>query len=133
MFPNSLTQTPYSFIDIDAFFVGLAVVAYILRRSYEAYAIYMFFVLLVQHLGERIFHILEAKPCLYHPPPFCHFRFKPGREFFFLCKRMILQFVIIKPTLSLIEVGMGLFGYEETSSFLYIFLIIVDNISISVR
>jgi hypothetical protein len=48
--------------------------------SYEAYALYNFFVLLVVFLeGERnLIPILEAKPRIPHPWPLCYFTFKPG-------------------------------------------------------
>ncbi len=46
---------------------------------------------------DRVVTLLESKPPSKHPWPTCWFPpFKPGAKFLLLCKRCILQFVIIK-------------------------------------
>jgi len=106
------------------------------RDMYEAYVIYQFFVLLVAFLGEEdaLIANLEDKTRRNHPIPLCCLTFKPGGSFFRLCKRMILQFVLLKPIITAIAIGLNIFGYYDDGSFStkrgYLYLTIIDNLSI---
>jgi hypothetical protein len=58
------------------------------------------------------------------------------RRFFILCKRCVLQFVIVKPLLACLTVILGLAGVYHEGSFSpawgYLWVTILDNISITV-
>jgi len=84
---------------------------------------------------ERLIAIVSSKLETKYPIPFCYLQpFKPSRIFLLNCRRGILQFVIIKPTLALLAVFLNYtdaYGDGEitlTKGFLYV--VIIDNISI---
>lgn len=103
----------------------------IFLASYEAYALYQFFTLLVAFLdGERrlvrtFTHsevalmilaqipVLEEKPRLQWFWPLHCFTFKPGLEFYYTARLLILQFVILKPLLSIVRILASLFRCIE--------------------
>eukprot|EP01102_Stenamoeba_stenopodia_P009243 TRINITY_DN2723_c0_g1_i1.p1 TRINITY_DN2723_c0_g1~~TRINITY_DN2723_c0_g1_i1.p1 ORF type:complete len:590 (+),score=132.71 TRINITY_DN2723_c0_g1_i1:191-1960(+) len=109
-----------------------------IRDCYEAYVIYMFFVLLVRFLeGEaNLLRYLEERPSIPHPWPFSCFHFKPGAKFLHQCKRAILQFVIVKPIDSLVAMILNTKGLYNQGSFEpgygYLWIALVDNTSICV-
>jgi len=84
--------------------------------------------------------LLDNKPKLVHPFPLCLLpRITLGRKFLRQCYQFILQFVIIKPLLSVIAVSLY-FGdpkaYDEENIFKanngYLWLTVVENISITI-
>lgn len=111
----------------------------VFRDCYEAYVIYEFFVLLVQFCDgeDNLIEILNDKPPQEHPWPFCFLpKFSMGRRFYILCKRCVLQFVIVKPLLAFVEVILELCGVFHDGSFSpkygYLYVTIIDNTSITI-
>merc|ERR1712137_776540 len=107
--------------------------------SLSFYDIYEFFVLLVQFLDgeENLIAILEMKSYQSHPWPFCFLpKLKLGRSFYVLCKRCVLQFVIIKPILAILTFCMEITGVYHMGSFDftsgYLYITAVDNVSITI-
>jgi len=120
-------------------FYELSVFFDVARDCYEAYAIYEFFVLLVQFCdGEaNLIAILEEKPYQSHPWPFCFLPpLRTGKSFYLTCKRCVMQFVLLKPILTLLTFTMELFGVYHSGSFDfssgYLYITAVDNISITI-
>jgi len=52
-----------------------------LKHSYEAYVLYVFFRLMIELAGgeETLTQLLEEKPQMKYPMPFCFAHIKPGR------------------------------------------------------
>merc|ERR1712137_1414241 len=107
--------------------------------SLSFYDISEFFVLLVQFLDgeENLIAILEMKSYQSHPWPFCFLpKLKLGRSFYVLCKRCVLQFVIIKPILAILTFCMEITGVYHMGSFDftsgYLYITAVDNVSITI-
>jgi len=83
--------------------------------------------------------LLEGKPKLQHPFPLCYLpRIKLGRKFLRQCYQFILQFVFIKPLLSLSSVIFYFWdpsAYNEEELFLannaYLWLTVIENCSIT--
>jgi len=78
--------------------------------------------------------ILNEKERRKHPIPLCCLSFDPKGSFYLLCKRMILQFVILKPVITGIALILNFFNLYDDGSFSpkrgYLYLTIVDNVSI---
>jgi hypothetical protein len=106
------------------------------RDCYEAYVIYIFFKLCVELLGgvEACETLMEEKPVQHHPMPLCCFSFKPGRAFYRTCLRMVIQYVILRPTMTFCSVFLYYFGLFTEGDFSltkgYIYIAIVNNISV---
>eukprot|EP00013_Stygamoeba_regulata_P019732 CAMPEP_0177656948 /NCGR_PEP_ID=MMETSP0447-20121125/15888_1 /TAXON_ID=0 /ORGANISM="Stygamoeba regulata, Strain BSH-02190019" /LENGTH=413 /DNA_ID=CAMNT_0019161199 /DNA_START=96 /DNA_END=1337 /DNA_ORIENTATION=+ len=126
---------------IDSFF-SLKFVRYSLyfdtiRDCYEAYVLYSFFSLLVAYLGgnDNLEVIMEGIPPMQHSFPCCMFTFIPGRSFLVQCKRIILQFVYIKPLLAILAVAFNFFGLYGDGEFrwncAYPYITIVANLSVT--
>ncbi|OMJ67555.1 hypothetical protein SteCoe_35248 [Stentor coeruleus] len=108
-----------------------------IRDIYEAFVIYSFTMLLINYVGgeRRLVLTLELKDRIEHPWPFNYFfmSFHPGSSFLRLVKIGVLQFVLVRPLLSALSIGLGIFGlYKDgyfgfDNSYLYIF--IFNNIS----
>lgn len=116
----------------------------LMRDCYEAYCIFCFFGLMVIYVErtqeQEVGRLLEGKPKLPHPFPLCFLpRITLGRKFLRQCYQFILQFVIIKPLLSVISVSLY-FGdrdhYDEENIFKanngYLWLTVIENISITI-
>merc|ERR1712137_151014 len=120
-------------------FYELSVFFDVARDCYEAYAIYEFFVLLVQFCDgeDNLIAILEEKPYQSHPWPFCCLPPLPtGRKFYLTCKRCVMQFVLIKPILAITTFSLEILGVYHSGSFDfsagYLYVTAVDNISITI-
>eukprot|EP01112_Ceratiomyxa_fruticulosa_P015218 TRINITY_DN4452_c0_g1_i1.p1 TRINITY_DN4452_c0_g1~~TRINITY_DN4452_c0_g1_i1.p1 ORF type:complete len:392 (-),score=48.42 TRINITY_DN4452_c0_g1_i1:146-1321(-) len=88
-------------------FYWLAIYFDLVRDCYEAFVIYNFFSLCLEYLGG--YH--TAKDALEHKEmklvaPLCCFRIPPNRGLLRTCKRLVLQYVILRPTVSVICVIM---------------------------
>jgi len=111
----------------------------LIRDCYEAYVLYMFFILLVNYFsGEAaLVKILENKPPMKHPFPTCFLpKIKLGLSFLRWCKFCVLQFALIKPLDTLVAIVLEVSdGYREGNfdpSFGYLYITIIDNISITI-
>mmetsp|Transcript_32756 Transcript_32756/g.51200 ORF Transcript_32756/g.51200 Transcript_32756/m.51200 type:complete len:350 (-) Transcript_32756:40-1089(-) len=119
-------------------FVGLSVVITLVRECYEAYVLYSFFLLLVNYLeGEdQIITIFESKPPIPHPWPFNAWTFQPSSKFYYQCKTLILQFVLVEPILALLTFVLSFTGGYSEGDFSpsngYLWIMLISNASISV-
>jgi len=128
---------------IDSFlsfrFVWLAVFFDLGRDCYEAFVIYTFFSLLLEYIGgyESGKIIFEKKPAFTFVIPLCCFRFKPKRGFLRVCKQLTLQYVIIRPLMSLCAVVMqakhvycpGTMSFDH--GYLYVTIVLFFSVSIA--
>jgi len=94
----------------------------IIRDCYEAFVIYQFFLLLTAYIeGSKpgtIFKKLESKPAVKYPFPLCFLPpFKPSPLFLIVVKQCILQYVIIKPLMSIIAAVLQATGHYEEGNF----------------
>uniref|UniRef100_A0A6B2L8T7 Transmembrane protein 184C n=1 Tax=Arcella intermedia TaxID=1963864 RepID=A0A6B2L8T7_9EUKA len=80
----------------------------IFRDCYEAYVMYQFFCLLTVYIegddnSGKLFEMLEKKDEIHYPYPLCFLRpFKPSPWFLLVSKQFILQYVVVKPFISII-------------------------------
>lgn len=106
------------------------------RDCYEAYVIYIFFKLCVEYLGgiEATEVLMNAKPMEKHLFPLCCIKFQPGQAFYRQCLRNVIQYVIIRPTMTFSSVFLYYFGLFEEGDFSpksgYLYVAIVNNISV---
>jgi len=103
--------------------INFAIYFDIARDCYEAYVIYQFFSLLTSYIeGSQpgiLFKILEDKPSVKFPFPFCCFpSFKPSPLFFVVTKQCILQYVVIKPVTAIIAACLEATGNYHEGNFL---------------
>ncbi|PRP79122.1 hypothetical protein PROFUN_11678 [Planoprotostelium fungivorum] len=110
----------------------------LMRDTYEAYVLYMFFRLLIELAEgeESLIAKLEEEPEMKYLMPFCCWHIKPGRIFLHRCKQFILQYVVVKLILTLVTFICELTDTYEEGSFTpkraYLYVTIVYNISISI-
>lgn len=125
----------YSFLSLV--FVDLQRYFAVFRDCYEAYALYMFFVLLIEYEGgeERLLQNLKQHPpvkLLF--PLWCTVR--PGRYFLVLCRRGILQYALVRPIVSLVStVLLILDKYKEgewDADSGYLYATIINNIGVTI-
>jgi len=130
---------------IDTFlslrFVKLALWWDLGRDCYQAYCIYCFFSLVVTFVAMesaplQLHEMLELKPPIRHPAPLCWLPpIRPGRQFLLWCYRFILQYVLVKPLVSItafVTYWYKVYGSGDLDPNKgYLWLTIVENISIS--
>lgn len=106
------------------------------REAYEAFVIYSFMKYLLNylHYDLNIQQTIDFKPGVNHLFPFCFLgTTSGGRLFLHRCKHGILQYVIVRPTTTILAVisqsfdtyGEGQFDLSKT----YIYLLLVNNVS----
>eukprot|EP01114_Cavostelium_apophysatum_P014247 TRINITY_DN3647_c0_g1_i1.p1 TRINITY_DN3647_c0_g1~~TRINITY_DN3647_c0_g1_i1.p1 ORF type:complete len:468 (+),score=113.20 TRINITY_DN3647_c0_g1_i1:256-1659(+) len=123
---------------LSLYFKDAAMYLVLGRDCYEAYVLYMFFRLLIELAGgeEELITDLEEVPQIKYSLPFCCFHIKPGRSFLHRCRQMILQFVIVKPLLSILTFILELCHMYEEGNFSpqygYLYVTIIYNVSITV-
>jgi hypothetical protein len=91
------------------------------RDTYEAYALYCFFALLMRYVESEdeerrpIEDILQSEPEHKHMVPLCCLKpVQPGALFMLWMKRLILQYTLVKPFCTLLAIVLHLCGvYEE--------------------
>lgn len=91
-----------------------------LRDSYESYALYIFFCLLIAYVesedpeARKIDEILSKDPPRSHLVPCCCLpEVVPGAIFVLWTKRMILQYTLVKPFFALIAIVLNLTGHYD--------------------
>lgn len=108
-------------------------------HSYEAYMIYIFFKYCVQLLGglEATEILMAAKAKQKCLVPLCCIKFQPNRSFYKRCLQGCVQYVILKPTMTLTSLILFVFGKFEEGDFDpkkgYLYVSIVNNCSVMVR
>ncbi|CAG8674144.1 organic solute transporter Ostalpha-domain-containing protein [Gigaspora rosea] len=111
-----------------------------IRDCYEAFAIAAFFALLTQFVGESHEEqkkMLRTREKQSLPFPFCCFRYNPAKhKFLILVKWGILQYVIMKPIITLISLiteAFGVFCAESLSfAFARVYMKIITFICVTV-
>ncbi|TYZ66887.1 hypothetical protein PybrP1_012922 [[Pythium] brassicae (nom. inval.)] len=113
----------------------------LMRDSYEGYVIYLFLALMIAYLGdgseERVVEILRSLPDMPHPYPFSKWcaPVKLGAAFIRDCKLATMQFVVLKPLMSLVAIVLELNGVYNQGSFSaatgYLYTSLVVNASIT--
>jgi len=116
----------------------------LMRDCYEAYCIFVFFGLMVTYVQSTqetdVGRLLEGKPKMPHPFPLCFLpKIKLGRKFLRHCYQFILQFVFVKPILSLTSVLLYYYdstAYNEEDLLKadngYLWLTLIENVSITI-
>eukprot|EP01100_Stratorugosa_tubuloviscum_P009041 TRINITY_DN378_c2_g1_i2.p1 TRINITY_DN378_c2_g1~~TRINITY_DN378_c2_g1_i2.p1 ORF type:complete len:362 (-),score=90.66 TRINITY_DN378_c2_g1_i2:193-1278(-) len=136
-----------------------------IKDCYEAYVLYCFFALLVGYLGGRskLEELLDYKDAQAHAqfqseqqelntnqiklissqnylqhhffPLCCLSPFIPNKNFFRICKALILQFVLIKPITALLAIILDHFNLYDEGHYHtnrgYLYITIIENISVS--
>jgi hypothetical protein len=119
--------------------INYAIYFDIARDCYEAYVIYQFFALLTSYIeGNQpgiLFKILEDKPSVKFPFPFCCFpSFKPSPLFLVITKQCILQYVVIKPVTAIIAACLEATGHYNEGNFLpwygYVYVTVIALASV---
>ncbi|KYQ99696.1 transmembrane protein [Tieghemostelium lacteum] len=119
-------------------FISISLYLDVIRDTYEAYVLYCFFNLIVAVIEKEhdIVELLHSKEPMSHPFPLhCLPKIKLGRGFLQNCKRYVLQFVFVKPIVSIISLVLETVGKYGEGQFTptkgYMWLTIVENISVS--
>ena len=90
-----------------------------------------------QEEEDKVVEIMERKGKMKHMIPLCCLPpITPGRSYFRLCKRLIYQFVLIKPLLAVMSIillyydlyGEGEYNLKKG----YIYITLIDNLSVTV-
>lgn len=131
---------------VDAFLsISIRQVAHVLdflRLCYEAYAIYLFFALMVEYLGgeTRVVELLEARMMenpLQRPFPLKYCLRPPITDYhwFASCKRGVMQFVILRPLMGVISAILFFNGKYVRNNFSpnqgYLWTELIVNCSVS--
>jgi len=137
---------------VDSFFSiywrNLALYFNLARDCYEAYALYIFFVLLVKYVESEdegtddgyarpIEDIIQYDPPQKHMVPLCCLKpIQPGALYMIWIKRLILQYTIVKPLCSLIACILNPFDMYGEGDFspktFYLYSVVIVNISVSI-
>eukprot|EP01006_Ploeotia_vitrea_P060429 TRINITY_DN75895_c0_g1_i1.p1 TRINITY_DN75895_c0_g1~~TRINITY_DN75895_c0_g1_i1.p1 ORF type:complete len:430 (+),score=40.71 TRINITY_DN75895_c0_g1_i1:21-1310(+) len=129
-----------------------AVIPNLLRNCYESYIIYTFFSYMIVLLGgeQAAVAVLQEKGSMKHPFPLCCLKpLQLGEKFLTICRRLVVQFMLINPIttlvasiLSLIKVtakddegnlvSEPLFKEGDINfSHSYVYLAAIDNVSVT--
>eukprot|EP01125_Pyxidicula_operculata_P017187 TRINITY_DN6004_c0_g1_i1.p1 TRINITY_DN6004_c0_g1~~TRINITY_DN6004_c0_g1_i1.p1 ORF type:complete len:415 (+),score=46.49 TRINITY_DN6004_c0_g1_i1:51-1247(+) len=109
----------------------------LLRDCYEAYALYMFFVLCIEYAGgwqnmEEAFDQQPERGCV---EPLCCVKTKPSANLLRWCQRGILQYALIRPLVTFVSaILLKLEYYEEGDWALdrgYIYATILNNLGVT--
>jgi len=113
----------------------------LVRDCYEAFVIYSFVSLLIHYSdGEDklVKNILAHHPPMHHMAPLnfiWRHHFPADRQFFINCKRVVLQYVFVKPLTAALAIildendlyGEGIFRVDRG----YMYLMVINNISVT--
>lgn len=111
-----------------------------LQVIWEAIAIAAFLMLLLQYIGESVdgqIEVFVRKDKKALPLPFCCWRYRPSKAYFlFILKWAVIQYVIVRPTLSIIGIILEsqelLCNNSMSPSYGHVYLLAIDFFSISV-
>lgn len=110
------------------------------RDTYESFVLYEFLALLIAYCGgeAQLIHALQIKRYKgEHPPPCCCLPLFPlDRDFYLRCKRLVLQYALIKPVTSLLAIFLAMNNsYRETdfdfATNVYPWFMVINNVSIT--
>jgi len=131
---------------IDSFlsfrFYWIAVYFDVVRDCYEAFVIYTFYSLLIEYVGgyEHGKQVFEDKLKKTGPQnmviPLCCFKLKPTRGFIRTCKRLTLQYVVIRPVMTIVIIILQSVSQYCNGNYSplhgYVWITIVNFISVTV-
>ncbi|XP_076468461.1 transmembrane protein 184C-like isoform X2 [Babylonia areolata] len=108
-----------------------------LRECYEAYVIYNFMRFLLNFLYQnhpQLELLLEGKPQVKNFFPFCCLPPWPmGKKFLYRCKHGVLQYTVVRPTMTAIAVITQLAGKYDEGNFNFTttwsYIVIINNLS----
>eukprot|EP01116_Phalansterium_solitarium_P002463 TRINITY_DN1250_c1_g1_i1.p1 TRINITY_DN1250_c1_g1~~TRINITY_DN1250_c1_g1_i1.p1 ORF type:complete len:472 (+),score=154.94 TRINITY_DN1250_c1_g1_i1:24-1418(+) len=109
----------------------------LVRDCYEAYALYMFYALCVQYAGgeDQLGQALEQLEPRRLLMPLCCYA-KPGKKMLKIIKQLVLQYVIVKPVMSVLATIFLLLGLYAEGEWrpdrFYLYSTIVYNVGVSV-
>ncbi|EGG18954.1 transmembrane protein [Cavenderia fasciculata] len=108
------------------------------RDCYEAYVLYMFFALSVSYGGgdkNLITHFISLPP-MKLPMPLNCIKVKPNETFLQVCRMGMMQYVILRPAVTLASAIFEIFGYFDEGSFavnrFYLYNSLLINLSVTV-
>lgn len=110
----------------------------IARDCYEAYALFMFFKLCVSYGGgkDAIVEHFQSLPKLKLTFPLGCWRVQPNELFFTVCKQGMLQYVLIRPIVSIWAALLEMFGAYGDGSFAadmgYVYASIINNVCVMI-
>ncbi|CEG35300.1 Predicted seven transmembrane receptor-rhodopsin family [Plasmopara halstedii] len=113
----------------------------LMRDSYEGYVIYLFLALMIAYISkgsnEEMIAILNTLPAVQHPWPVKKW-VKPigmGSNFLKHCKMATMQFVVLKPLMALVAIGLQFNHMYDQGNFSttkgYVYISLVVNLSIT--
>ncbi|GAM27698.1 hypothetical protein SAMD00019534_108740, partial [Acytostelium subglobosum LB1] len=107
------------------------------RDCYEAYVLYMFFCLCVSYGGgdrNLVTHFISHPPLKLPMPLFC--KVKPNERFLQICRMGMLQYVLIRPTITLVSAILARFHLYSEGEFkvtdFYPYASLIINLSVTV-
>ncbi|KAK0544752.1 hypothetical protein OC846_005938 [Tilletia horrida] len=112
----------------------------IAETAMEAIAISAFLMLLLQYIGHQIEDqkaVFGSKDKTKLPIPFCCWRYRPSKAYFlFLLKWAVLQYVIVRPALSIAGIILQYYDLLCTQTYSYkygeVYIAAIDFVSISI-
>jgi len=119
-------------------FVRYSMYVDLIRDCYEAFVIYSFVEMLIQYSGgeKELLEALEKHPKMHHMFPFNFLHhFKTDRKFLYTCKKAVLQYVFIKPTMAALAIGLDELDLYEEGNFAwdagYLYITVINNLSVT--
>ncbi|EAL65189.1 transmembrane protein 184A [Dictyostelium discoideum AX4] len=109
----------------------------LLRDCYEAYVLYMFFALCVSYGGgdKNLVTHFTSHPVMRLPMPL-FFKFKPNEAFLQVCRMGMLQYVLVRPAVTLASAIFEIFGLYDEGSYainrFYFYNAFIINVSVTV-
>jgi len=110
----------------------------IARDCYEAYALYMFFKLCVNYAGGKVALVnhFNTQPKMRLTIPLCCSIVQPNELFFVVCRQGMLQYVLIRPIVSIWAAVMQMFHLYGDGEFIgdqgYLYALIINNICVTI-
>ena len=134
---------------LSLLFVQHTIYFNLVRDCYEAFALYQFLSLLIHYFDTEMRNTMDEDNDAttdvylqyfnrhYHPYPCCCLpMIQPGASFLLTTKRCVLQYVFIKPVLSMIAIVLELFGLFHEGSVMpnhgYMWITLITNISMTI-
>jgi len=109
----------------------------IIRDSYEAYALYMFFSLCINYVGstEHLVSAFMLQPRMkLLAPLWCWFQ--PDGKVLLLCRQGILQYALLRPMVSLASAFLMAFGYYNEGQWqiddAYPYATVINNVCVTI-
>jgi len=119
-------------------FVRYSMYVDLIRDCYEAFVIYSFVEMLIQYSGgeRKLLEALEKHPKMHHMFPFNFLpHFKTDRKFLYACKKAVLQYVFVKPTMAALAIILDELDLYDEGHFAldtgYLYITVINNLSVT--